>query len=172
MFSRVIFSEAVTFFYGALCLFQKILVPLDGSEHSLKALEEAAQLAKISSGKITLLNVYSVQPLIIPEPSTSGYPGMPILTGAEASRITEAVRKSGVKILQDGEQRISATKVQVEKMLVEGHTVQEIVRVANEGNFDLIVIGARGISHVKEMFLGSVTDGVIHHAHCAVLVIK
>ncbi len=153
-------------------MFRKILVPIDGSEHSLKALEEAAQIAKLSSGQITLINVFSVQPIVMPEPSTSGYPGRPILSGAEVSRIIEAAQKSGNRILQDGEQRISASGVQVEKMLVEGHTVQEIVRVANEGNFDLIVIGARGISHIREMLLGSVTDGVIHHVHCAVLVIK
>jgi nucleotide-binding universal stress UspA family protein len=153
-------------------MFQKILVPLDGSEHSLKALEEAAQIAKISSGKITLINVYSVQPIMMPEPSASGYTGTPIFSGAEVSRMIEAAQKSGNKILQDGEQRISATGVQVEKKLVEGHTVQEIVRAANDGNFDLIVIGGRGVSHIREMLLGSVTDGVIHHAHCAVLVMK
>jgi nucleotide-binding universal stress UspA family protein len=84
----------------------------------------------------------------------------------------ETAKKCGSRILQDGEQRISATGVQVEKMLVEGHAVQEIARAANEGNFDLIVIGARGTSHMKEMLLGSVTDGVLHHAHCAILVIK
>jgi len=140
----------------------------------LKALEEAAQIAKISSGKITLMNVYSVrvEPIMTPEVYESGYIGAPILTGDQISAIAEVARKSGNRILEDGEQRISATGVQVEKMLVEGHTVQEIVRAANEGNFDLIVIGARGISHIREMLLGSVTDGVIHHAHCAVLVIK
>lgn len=153
-------------------MFRKILVPVDGSEHSLKALEEAAQIAKLSSGQITLINVFLVQPIVMPEPSASGYAGGPIFTGAEVSRIIDAAQKSGNRILQDGEQRISASGVQVEKMLVEGHTVQEIVRAANEGNFDLIVIGARGISHIREMLLGSVTDGVIHHAHCAVLVIK
>jgi nucleotide-binding universal stress UspA family protein len=157
-----------------LCLFQKILVPLDGSEHSLKALDEAAQIAKMSSGKITLLSVYSVsaQPIMMPEQSASGYIGRPILTGDEISRLTEDARKFGNRILEDGEQRISAVGVEVEKMLVEGHVVQQIVRVANEDNFDLIVIGARGISHIREMLLGSVTDGVIHHAKCAVLVIK
>ena len=153
-------------------MFRKIIVPIDGSEHSLKALEEAAQIAKLSSGEITLINVFSVQPIMMPEPSTSGYTGGPIFTGTEFSRIIEAAQKSGNRILQDGEQKISASGVKVEKMLVEGHTVQEIVRAANEGNFDLIVIGARGISHIREMLLGSVTDGVIHHAHCAVLVIK
>jgi len=106
------------------------------------------------------------------EPSPSGYLGPPVFTGADVSRMIEAAEKFGNRILQDGEQRIRATGVQVEKKLVEGHTVQEIVRAANDGNFDLIVIGARGLSHIKEMLLGSVTDAIIHHAHCAVLVIK
>jgi nucleotide-binding universal stress UspA family protein len=155
-------------------LFQKILVPLDGSEHSLKALEEAAQITKMSSGKITLMNVYSVsvQPFMMSQQSVYGITDRPNLTGDEISRLAEDARKFGNRILEDGEQRISAVGVEVEKRLMEGHAVQEIVRAANEGNFDLIVIGATGISHIREMLLGSVTDGVIHHAHCAVLVIK
>ena len=154
-------------------MFQKILVPLDGSEHSLKALEEAAQLAKMSTGKITLLSVYSGQPPIFMAGSPdSGYQNAPIFTGAEVSKIIEAAQRSGLKLLEDGEERIKAAKVPVEKMVVEGHAVKEIVKAAKEGNFDLIVIGATGVSHVKEMLLGSVTDGVIHHANCAVLVIK
>jgi nucleotide-binding universal stress UspA family protein len=155
-------------------LFQKILVPLDGSEHSLRALEKAVQIAEKFSGKITLIHAYPVpvQPIMLPEPSTSGSLSIPILTGAEVSRMTEAAREVGNRILEDGEQKVKAEKVQVEKVLVEGHAVQEIVRVAREGDFDLIVIGARGISHLKEILLGSVTDGVIHHARCPVLVIK
>jgi len=152
-------------------LFQKILVPLDGSEHSLKALDEAAQIAKMSSGKLTLINVYVVQPVMMSEVSPE-YMGPPVFTGAEVSRITEAVQKFGNRILQDAEKRISATGVHAEKKLVQGHVSQEIVRAANDGNFDLIVIGARGVSHFREVLLGSVTDAVIHHAHCAVLVIK
>jgi len=124
----------------------------------------------MSSGKLTLINVYSVEPIMVSEPS-SGYVG-PVFTSADVSRMVEAAEKFGNRILQDGEKRISVKGVQVERKLVEGHTVQEIVRAANDGNFDLIVIGARGISHIKEMLLGSVTDAVIHHAHCAVLVIK
>ena len=153
-------------------MFSKILVPLDGSEQSLRALEEAAQLAKKFDGKLTLVHVYSVQPIMMPEPSTVTSLNIPILTGAEVSVMIEAARKWGNKILEDGEQRIKAKNVEVEKLLVEGHAVEEIVKVANEGKFDLIAIGARGVSHMREMLLGSVTDGVIHHAHCPVLVIK
>ena len=153
-------------------MFSKILVPLDGSEHSLEALEEAVQIAKKFSGNITLIHVYSVQPIMMPEPSTMGSLSIPIITGAEVSMMIEATKKLGNKILDDGEQRVKTSEIRIEKMLVEGHAVEEIVNVANQGNFDLIVIGARGVSHMREMLLGSVTDGVIHHARCPVLVMK
>jgi nucleotide-binding universal stress UspA family protein len=153
-------------------LFEKILVPLDGSEHSLEALENGAEIAKKFSGKITLIHVYSVQPIMMQDPSTAGSPSIPIFTGAEVSTMLEAAKKLGNRILEDGEKRIKASGVKVGKLLVEGHTVEEIVRAANEGFYGLIVIGARGVSHMREMLLGSVTDGVIHHVHCPVLVVK
>ncbi|MEM2118705.1 MAG: universal stress protein [Candidatus Bathyarchaeia archaeon] len=155
-------------------MFEKILVPIDGSENSLKALEKATQIAKKFGGKITLLHVYSAatQPLIIPEPTGLSSHVIPIMTPTEISKIAEAAKQAGNRILDDGENRVKAAEVEVEKMLVEGHAVHEIVKIAKEGNYDLIILGARGISHIKEMFLGSVTDGVIHHATCPVLVIK
>jgi len=155
-------------------LFEKILVPLDGSEHSTKALEKAIQIAKKFSGKITLLNVYSasVQPIFLPEPTTLGSPGVPLLTAADVSKVVEAAKRAGQRILDDGEEKAKAAEVPIEKILVEGHPVEEIVREVKEHNFDLIVIGARGVSHIRETLLGSVSDGVIHHVGCPVLVIK
>ncbi|NWF87397.1 universal stress protein [Candidatus Bathyarchaeota archaeon] len=155
-------------------LFEKILVPLDGSEHSLKALEVATQIAKKFNGKITLIHVYSVTPgpILMPEPTTLTPSGFPVMAPAEISKVVDATRKAGNRILDDGEQKVKAEGIQVEKMLIEGHTVQEIVRTAKEGKFDLIVIGARGVSHIRELLLGSVTDGVIHHASSPVLVVK
>jgi nucleotide-binding universal stress UspA family protein len=157
-----------------LSLFEKILVPLDGSEHSLKALEIATQIAKKFEGKITLIHIYSVaiRPVIMPEPTTLTPPLIPAMTPEEVSKAVEATRKAGASILADGEQKVKAEKVQVETTLREGHTVQEIVKTAKEGKFDLIVIGGRGISKIRELLLGSVTDGVIHHAACPVLVFK
>jgi nucleotide-binding universal stress UspA family protein len=155
-------------------LFEKILVPLDGSEHSLRALTIAIQIAKKFDGKITLIHVYSVtiRPVIMPEPTTLTPPMIPAMTPAEVSKAVEATRKAGASILTHGEQKVKAEEVQVETLLKEGHTVQEIIRTAKEGKFDLIVIGGRGISKIRELLLGSVTDGVIHHAPCPVLVIK
>jgi nucleotide-binding universal stress UspA family protein len=155
-------------------LFEKILVPLDGSEHSLKALEVAIQVAKKFGGRISLIHVYSVavRPVIMPEPTTLTPPMIPVMTPEEVSKTIEGARKVGARILGDGEQKVKAEEVQVETLLKEGHTVQEIIRTAKEGNFDLIVIGGRGVSKIRELLLGSVTDGVIHHASCPVLVIK
>jgi len=157
-----------------MLLFEKILVPLDGSEHSLRALEIAIQLAKKFGGKVTLVHVYSVsvRPIIMPEPTTLTPPGVPVMTPAEVSRVVEATRRVGTRVLQDGEQKVKLENVQVETMLVEGQVVQEITRTAKEGRFDIIVMGARGISKIREMLLGSVSDGVIRHASCPVLVVK
>jgi len=139
-------------------LFEKILVPLDGSEHSIKALETAVQIANKFNGKITLIHVYSIGGLAISPTPVRGF--------------IEAIRKVGASILADGEKRVKAEGVQVEILLMEGHMVEQIVMTCREGKFDLIVMGARGLSKVKEMLLGSVSDGVIRYACCPVLIVK
>jgi nucleotide-binding universal stress UspA family protein len=155
-------------------MFEKILVPLDGSEHSVRALEISIQVAKQFSGKLILIHIYSVtvRPIILPEPATLTPPGVPVMTAEEVTRVADAAREAGNRILAEGERKAKADGVQVQTVLIEGHAVQEIVKTAREGEFDLIVIGARGISKIREILLGSVTDGVIHHATCPVLVIK
>lgn len=154
-------------------MFNKILVPLDGSEHSTRALEIAIQIAKKFKGKITLIHVYSVsvRPVVVPEPATLT-PGIPMMAPAEYSRVAEAVKEAGARILAEGAEKVKAEGVEVETMLTEGHTVYEIVKAAKEGEFDLIVMGARGLSRIKEIILGSVSDGVIRNAPCPVLVTK
>jgi len=67
---------------------------------------------------------------------------------------------------------VRASGVEVDTLLEEGHPVHEIVRVVAEGGFGLIVMGARGVSHIREILLGSVSDAILHHAACPVLVVK
>jgi len=82
-------------------MFEKNLVPLDGSEHSIRALENAIQPAKKFKGRITALHAYSVPVALImlPEPTTLGSPGIPYLTAAVVSKVTEASREAGNRIL-------------------------------------------------------------------------
>lgn len=155
-------------------LFESVLVPLDGSEHSLRALDLAIQIAKEYNGKLALIHVYSVsvRPVILPEPATLTPSSVPMVTAEEISKVAEANRVVGERILTDGERRATAEQIPVETMLREGQTVQEIVKASKEGKFDLIVIGARGMSKIRELLSGSVTDGVIRHSSCPVLVVK
>ncbi len=155
-------------------MFEKILVALDGSEHSRRALENAIGIAKRFNGRLTLLHVYSVTvpPVMMPEPSTLTPSGVPVVTPAEVSKIVDATKEVGKRILADGGEKAKAQGVAVETMLKEGNTVQEIVRAAKEGDFNLIVMGVRGISKIRELLLGSVSDGVIKQASCPVLVVK
>jgi len=109
-------------------------------------------------GKITLIHVYSI--------------GVLEISPTPVHEFIEAIRKVGAGILADGEKRVKAEGVQVETLLIEGHAVEQIVKACKEGRFDLIVMGARGLSRIKKMLLGSVSDGVVRHACCPVLVVK
>lgn len=153
-------------------MFERILVAVDGSEHSNRGLAAGVQIAKRFGAKLTLIHVYSVtvMPLVMPEPTTS-MPGVPMTPSADVSKLIDDAAKAGRNILKAGEEVARKEGVEVETVLKEGHVVQEIISAAGNG-FDLVVIGARGMSHIRELLLGSVTDGVIHHVKCPVLVVK
>lgn len=155
-------------------MFEKTLVALDGSEHSVQALRAAIQIARKFNGKLTLVHVYAitVAPFVVPEPTTLTPSGVPVVTPAEVSKMIEAAREVGQRILDNGEKEVKSENVQVEFTLKEGSAVQEITRLAKEGNFDLIVIGAKGVGRLREFLLGSVSEGVMKHAPCPVLVVK
>lgn len=114
----------------------------------------------------------TIRPFLAPEPATALTPMIPAVTSTEVSKAVEAAQKVGSSILADGEQKAKSNGVPVETILKEGNTVQEIVKKAREGNYDLIVMGARGLSKIKELLLGSVSDGVIRNAACPVLIVK
>jgi len=155
-------------------VFEKILVPLDGSEHSQRALETAIQIAKKFHSEIVVLHVYSVTvtPVIVPEPTTVTPAGVPVATSAEVAKMVDAARDVGRQILAEGKRNVQAEGIEVDTALREGNSVQEIVRLAREGQFDLVVVGARGIHRIREILLGSVSEGVAKNAPCPVLVVK
>ena len=146
-------------------LFEKILVPIDGSAYSLKALKFAAGIAKNSkSEKIALINVYS----------TASERAILTDAGME-SRIVlavEKIQKESASILDHGEKMVEAEGLNVEKISVDGHVTEEIINAAEKGKFDLIVMGHRGRSKIKLILLGHVCEEVTRYAPCPVLVVK
>ena len=155
-------------------MFEKILVAVDGSEHSMRALETAMAIAKKFKGKITLINVYSVavRPIIMPEPTTLTPPGVPVITPEEVTKAADAAKAAADKILKEAAEKAETEHTHVETLLAEGYAPQEITRTAKAGNFNLIVIGARGTSRLKEIFVGSVCDAVLRESPVPVLLVK
>lgn len=154
-------------------MFKNILVAVDGSEPSRKALNYAVELAEKFDGRITLIHVYSVVVPIVPSvDSISGPILTPPATAVVTAEMADKAKKIGKQILDEAEQVFRRRMVSVETLLKEGDTVREIVSAAHDGKFDLIVVGHRGLSKLKELLLGSVSEGVSHKAPCAVMIVK
>jgi nucleotide-binding universal stress UspA family protein len=137
-------------------MYQKILVPIDGSVHSIRALKEAINLAKITHGRITLMHVNRKESVVEPTSISKN----------------EIPQNSSESILEAGKKIAEAEGISVDTTLAEGKIADEIVRTAKEGSFDLLIIGARGLSRVEEIMLGSVSCGVAERSPCPVIVTK
>jgi nucleotide-binding universal stress UspA family protein len=144
-------------------LFSRILVGLDGSEYSLKALEFAVDLAKKYSSQLVLVHVVMRQIYAINPPEAG------ILAGTAIVRELEAEGKS---ILAKGVETVKAQGLPVEARLRQGVPAEELLRAAVDEKVDLIVLGSRGLSQVKAFLLGSVSDKVSHHAKCPTLIVR
>jgi nucleotide-binding universal stress UspA family protein len=156
-------------------IFQKILVPFDGSEHSRRALEAAIQISKSFNSKLMLLTVHhvTITPITSPELTIQAPVIVPDASAVEMTeKAIEATHNYDKRILAEAEAKVRSEKIEVETELIDGNAVEEIVRKSEEGKFDLIVMGARGLSTIKKLFIGSVSDGVIKKAPCPVLIVK
>lgn len=142
-------------------LFRRILVPFDVSMRSTKAAEYAALLASRVGASIRLLHIYD------PPDSMTG-----IVPGTSRSEENRSARDLAERELSRVRDLITAEgTVQVDTAIVPGSPVDEILRQAAEGNFDLIVMGTHGRSGLQRILLGSVTEQVLRHAKVPVLVI-
>jgi nucleotide-binding universal stress UspA family protein len=127
----------------------KILVAVDGSEKANKALKYASVLASKFESKITILHV-AEDNLAALEP--------------------EAVRMIGENILSDVATKVKG--VELNKKLEFGSPAENIIRIARQEDFDLIVLGSRGLNSIKRYLLGSVSEDVSMHSRRSVLIVR
>lgn len=139
-------------------MYHKILVPTDGSQSSLKAAQAAARLAsKTPDATVTLLHVLHVPPVL-----------MPVID----IPMDAMVRNTGREVIDSTMGTINLPEVQVRWEVVIGDPATEIVQYARDGINDLIVMGSRGLSPIKELFLGGVSHRVANTAPCPVLLVR
>ena len=148
--------------------FHNILVPADGSKYSEYTVKTAIEIVMKFNGEITLLHVASLKGSL----SLDLYEDTKRITHDKTAKIIGTIREVGFDILAHGKKVVEAHDVPVKTLFKEGHVVQEIVKTTREGDFDLIVLGAKGISEIKEIPLGSVSEKVIRNAPCSVVVVK
>ncbi|BBB91399.1 MAG TPA: universal stress protein [Methylomusa anaerophila] len=144
--------------------FQRILLPVDGSANSQRALAYAVYLAELCQAAVGILHVVNLSQAIsaIGQVDTGGYiPG----------QVLEDLKEGGRQILDKAVQQLPAT-VAAQGFLEIGTPPEVIVTFANKHGYDLIVMGSRGRSAIKGLLLGSVSSYVLHHAACPVMVTK
>jgi nucleotide-binding universal stress UspA family protein len=148
---------------------KKILLPTDGSEHSIKAAKYAAEIATKHGSKVTLLHV--LETLLAKNKDIaigSDLDSVVLVMEGEAE-----IKKRGKKVIAETKKIFNNTEVQVTVRYFLGLRPSKlIVDIAEKENFDLIIIGARGIGGMQRLMLGSVSDIVARTAPCPVFIVR
>ena len=137
----------------------KILVPLDGSKNSKRGLEMAIGIARQCEATLTGL-------ISIETPPHSEFKGV----GSVSKKVAKEVKR----ILEESKTLAAKNGIVFKEKTMHGNIGYNIIKTAHskKEKYDLIVIGSRGRSSVKEMFFGSVSNYVIHTSKIPVLVVK
>jgi nucleotide-binding universal stress UspA family protein len=138
----------------------KILVPVDGSDQSAMAAQWASRLAAKLGASVTLLHVHHV-------PGSEAM-GLNSLGREEIEKMENRIAGPSF----DKARALMDPAVVTETLVSVGEPAEEIVALAKKHGASLIVMGTRGLSRAREILLGSVSEKVIHHAHCAVTVVR
>lgn len=141
-------------------MYQRILVLVDGSAHALNAVKTAKWIAK-SAGQNARVTLLHVNPTITMNEVALG-----------VDNLDRRQEEEGRKILEEASQILAGAQLQYESEYSFGNPDKIICEKAKEGNFDLIVMGSRGLGLFKEILIGSVSHNVIQDAHCPVLIVK
>jgi nucleotide-binding universal stress UspA family protein len=139
-------------------MFTKILVPCDGSPHSHRALQVAADLAKCTQAAIHVVHAYERLPSH--------------LGGSYFRDELRHVLVDAVEIVDGAIALIEDQGIRVTSDVLEGPPAEMILRLADTDQFDLIVMGSRGLGQVEGLLLGSVSDRVLHHAKVPVMIVR
>jgi nucleotide-binding universal stress UspA family protein len=142
-------------------MLSKILVPVDGSENSFRALEQAIFLAtKIQEAKITVLYIIEHPPTVY------------IYSPKIMEKLRADYEKESAKILERCKEMANKSGINIHTVLSEGDPASKIIGYSEREKFDIIIIGSRGMGRFKEVIVGSVSNKVLHHAKCSVMLVR
>jgi nucleotide-binding universal stress UspA family protein len=144
---------------------RRALLAADASEPSLRAARTLARMARLDPDLlITVLHVVPLPEVLTP----AGAAGAPLTL---AGRMDDYIQTTVPEIFRKTLATLDLPEERVETRYVVGLAGDAILAEAREGGYDLIVMGRRGLSHLKEILVGSVSQAVIHGATCPVLLV-
>jgi nucleotide-binding universal stress UspA family protein len=138
--------------------FRRIILPVDGSQSSTRAVKKALSLAKETGADVTALHVMEFPYLASVDLNTT-YPDVIDIMKKQGSIFLDTVKKKGSKL-----------GVHVKTKLVEGIPDDEIIKEAKKD--DLIVMGCKGRTALGRILVGSVCEKVVHHSKSPVMIIR
>ena len=140
----------------------RILVPIDFSGYSRKALQYAIPFARQFNASIDL--IYVVEPTVYPADFSFGQVGFPA--------IEDELRKRGAEELDELLIREIVRRVQARRAIRTGKAFYEIIQYAREEKMDLIIIATHGHTGIEHALFGSTAEKVVRKAPCPVLVVR
>ncbi|MCP4023782.1 MAG: universal stress protein [Desulfobacteraceae bacterium] len=137
---------------------EKILNPVDGSNHSLHACQYAMELAKTFNAQIILLHCHRSFPVKLREDYFQD--------------AVNLIQKESATLVKPFEDILVHGHVDYDVRLLQGRASDMICEVARIENADVIIMGSRGVTDLKGFLLGSVAHKVLHKSQCPVFIIK
>ncbi len=139
-------------------MFEKLLLAVDGSDHSLKAAKLAGNLARLSGGSLRVITAYEELPRYLGEPNLS-------------QAIAERTEKAE-KILNEATKEIGEIPGSYETEILSGDPAETILRVVDIYDINLIIMGTRGQGGIKSLLVGSQSHKVVSTAPCPVMLVR
>lgn len=158
-------------------MFQKILVAIDDSAQSKQVLDQAVTLAKTLNASLMISHTISQfsegYPMSVVSAQSKVLPGFDRADAIQSFfQQWEALEQKDLERLKALTEQVTAQGVATEFTQSVGDPGRAICELANSWDADLIVMGHRGLKGVKELFMGSVSNYVSHHAPCSVLTVQ
>src|SRR3712207_2900105 len=151
----------------------KVLLATDGSKEADLATRTAADLADKTGSELHVVHVFGITPWYPAYPEGFGFGGAALEDPVLEENLQRTSEHQARELLDAEAEKLRSLGVtQAQAHLVEGGVAQGIVGLAEEIGAGLIVIGSRGGGGIRRALMGSVSDSVVRHAHCPVMVVR
>ena len=142
----------------------RIVVGVDGSEHARRTLQWAVEEARLRKWEVIAVHAHSIPTAFVaPDPILGASPPVP------DPGLIEQLEGAADRMLAEEIDQVDSDDVTIESRVVTGSAADALLQAAREG--DLLVVGSRGLGGFKGLLLGSVSQQVVHHAPCPVVIV-